>query len=278
MTPMKKLQDHFTRLNEFLLPIASKLELNKTEPKYNRNNFDSSVYTKGVESDFIRIYQDTKTDKLSFAFAFNNFNPDISKTEITVSIKNDKKFEAVHMNFDAFKDKLKGYLSILEVLNKTNSLNFESCVQALKSVFVFSQEYSAPDYRTMVSELIKNLTPTLEEVQDLKKAGSLVTSDLLAESKAINDKVVAYKAKLENTPKVKKLKERAKTIETDLGLAQNSLLTKVEAILKGDLAKSSNVRRKEFKTHILNELKASRNKKFLDQETINKIEKILEKI
>lgn len=175
------------------MPIASKLELNKTEPKYNYNSFDSSVYTKGVESDFIRIYQDTKSEKLSFAFAFNNFNPDISKTEITVSIKNDKKFEAVHMNFDSFKEKLKGYLSILEVLNKTNSLNFESCVQALKSVFVFSNEYVAPDYKSMVNGLIKNLTPTLEEVQDLKKAGSLVTSDLLAESKAINAKVVAYK-------------------------------------------------------------------------------------
>lgn len=279
MTPMKQFQDHFNRLNTYLGAIANKVELSKTAPKYNRYNSDfSSSYTKGVESDFIRVYQDTKSDKLSFAFAFNNFTPDINKTEISISIKKDKTFECVHMNIATFKEKMNGYLAILGVLEKSNSLNFESAVQSLKSIFVISNEYVDPDYKGMVSNVLKNAAKLNEEVEEHQKALKTVTAQLIQESKEINDKVAAYKSKLETSPKVIKLRKQAETTQDELKKLIIKITAQIDNEFKVQLMNHKNLRRKDFKQNIVNEITSAKNKKNIDSKALSEILNLLEKM
>lgn len=100
ITPMKRFKNHFAKLESFFSQheyIHGPISLNKVDSKYQRYSFYDSSKSKGVESDYIRIYEDrtqiidtksvdyyrTRNVYRSIAFVFNYIDIEIPTVQFT---------------------------------------------------------------------------------------------------------------------------------------------------------------------------------------------------
>ena len=161
-TPMKILKDTFEDLHQI---IGAPVELNKSAPKTHYGRNWETTTTKGVESDFIRIYK-TNSDNKSFSFSFDNL--DGKKGTITVVfkevLKDTDKFTSNTFNFDNFKTRLKTFIQTLKILQNTKSLNTESMKETVFAVFDLKSGIKARN------EILKEAVVSIkEEVKPFRK-------------------------------------------------------------------------------------------------------------
>jgi len=207
ITPMARLKDHFKRFDKNVASITSYFDLSKSKPKYNPypdfDNVSSShtysekdYYSKGVKSDFIKIYKLNGT-KDSFAFAFDNIDSDISKNLIAVTIKlTDKDIISVVCSFKEFKTKIKSLNGFLEVLNSMKQLNTTSLLATLDKTFgIKSPEQTADDISLEVKERVS------KEVTALKKEVTVKKRSLTSSNKKLATILEKYNEVVEATKK-----------------------------------------------------------------------------
>jgi hypothetical protein len=162
-TPMTLLKDKFKEFN-YLIDIKP-FELNKSEPKYVPyfvNLPDDRCQTKGVSSDFIRVYN--LNQKKSFAFAFNNLdgkNGTITVTfkETTSKTKSDLFIDRT-FDFETFKTNFKVLIQTLKILNKNNILNINTIEDSIFETF--NLKNSKEEKELLVQDTLKELKKELK--------------------------------------------------------------------------------------------------------------------
>jgi hypothetical protein len=130
----------------------------------------------------------------------------------------------------------------------------------------------------MVLNVLKNAAKLNEEVEEHQKALKIVTAQLIQESQEINDKVAAYKSKLETSPKVIKLRKQAETTQDELKKLIIKITNQIDNEFKVQLMNHKNLRRKDFKQNIVNEITSAKNKKNIDSKAVSEILNLLEKM
>lgn len=158
ITPMTRLKDTFKKVDNIVSNLTKIHSLSKSKPKYK----SYGEYTKGVESDFIKIYEVTN-DK-SFAFTFNGITSDTSKTLITTSIKIGDNIISTVDSFDQFKNKLKSLLSVLEVLNSMVYIDEKSLLDAIDKNFEISTTKINPE--DVAEDIIKNIGKEIKSMRE----------------------------------------------------------------------------------------------------------------
>jgi len=164
ITPMARLKSHFKTFEINIGNIASEFNLSKSAPKYNPYGGESGYggSSKGVKSDFIKIYKINEKD--SFAFSFNGITSDTTKTLITVSIKHNEDLVSVVTSFEGFKAKIKSLNSVLEVLSSMEKLSGKSLLSTIDNTFGINTPESS------IEEVSKQIKQKItEEVSIIKK-------------------------------------------------------------------------------------------------------------
>lgn len=197
---------------------------------------------------------------------------------MSVSIRNKGKYEVVHLDIDSFKEKMNGYLALVEVLSKSKSLNFESCIFGLKSIFTLNTEYVQPNYKVIGKNLLTKLDKEIttyklneSEISDCKKK-------LSAHSKEVTEKVKAYKEKLESSASIKKIHTKLADTLAVQEVKIKEIIDAVEQTVKDTLLTHKNVRKKDLIENIYNELNSPKNRALLGQDTLGKIKTFLDKM
>lgn len=258
MTPMQMTSHHFKTLDSFILKDAFyKNELVKKTPKYKDGTCD---FTKGVESDFIRFYTERVNKSFSIGFAFNNYAPDISKTEVSISIKKNKSFESVHIGLEEFKEKMNALNKILPVLEKTKVLSPEAIVNTVKSVFAFSKEYEKPNLKSIVTHLEKTLKSELEslEIEESKIKSNI--EELKKSNIEIEKKVTEYKKKLLKSPKRVKLGKEIVASEDKIKKLKQNIQETYNKTISAEIKKHRHVKPSEIRKEVSDLLNSSKGK------------------
>lgn len=176
-----KLKHYFDLMSK---DFGKPVELNKSSPKdkYYYSWNDESSRTKGVESDFIRIYTfgAIKNKVMSFAFAFTT-PEDFNKTLITVTFKiGDEITQGSTYNFEKFKEKVKEFTKVISILRDLGNLNVHGVETSLKKIFEFdkqktSNEALIADYEKKLKKLNTDIEEKLLLLRDEhgKKKASL---------------------------------------------------------------------------------------------------------
>jgi len=258
MTPMQITSQHFKTLDSFILKESFyKNELVKKAPKYKYGTCD---FTKGVESDFIRFYTERANKAFSIGFSFNNYNQDVKKTEVSISIKKNKNFESVHIGLEEFKEKMNALNKILSVLEKTKALSPEAIVNTIKSVFAFSKEYEKPNLKSVLSNLEKTLKSDLEALEIEESQIKLNIDELKKSNIEIEKKVSEYKKKLLKSPKRVKLGKEIVISEDIIKKLKEKIQETYNKTISAEIEKHRNVRPSEIRKEISDLLKDSKGK------------------
>lgn len=204
-TAMTRLKDPMTKLKKAIGGIiTNEKALNKSQPKYNprASYYGENSYSKGVESDFIRIYE-TSEDK-SFAFAFNNIELGVDKTLIIVSTKEGKDIESRVFSYNDVKAKIAEATRTVALLKDLGTLSEESLYLSLDKVFKISD--NSDDESTVkgiVSQIKKENRKTAKDLEKAKAESEKLQKDIDADKTLIQ----SVKDKVKNETEYLKLKE-----------------------------------------------------------------------
>lgn len=141
-TPMSKLSNHFKTLEGFLPSDVSYVSLNKAGSHYKHHvgywDHDESEYTKGVHSDYIRIYKSAMSFT-SVAFSFSYINQE--EPQITAIMKKLVRNKPVYQS-----SKILGYDEFRKLFNEFNAYlkehpikNFDQFVAFFMAQFLMGQ-------------------------------------------------------------------------------------------------------------------------------------------
>jgi hypothetical protein len=216
VTSIKKLKDHFEKLKGF---FGKPIDLNKSSPK---NDSYHEYQSKGVESDFVRIFKINKERFIESSFAFSFTNPeDSEKTLIAMSLKikntmnnQEELLNGSLYNVIQMKDKIREFVKVLELLKKINNYNPESVQEAVKTIFEFEKQ------NTQTEEMIKKAKK--EILQYVKTLDNELIETVESYDKKLdeyNKKKKSFeklREKIDNKLGISKLKERLKELETQM--------------------------------------------------------------
>lgn len=191
MTIVKKFSDSLKNLTQVLKPLGVQvIALNGSKPKYIPYHYSSdSSYTKGVDSDHIKIFQLSK--EKSFAFAFNftkSATPFIMVTTKTKGKKDQETFNSSKLNEEGFKVSLKSFISKLKLLD---SLDENTVLTLVESEFIQGREY---DSSTEVLEAVNKVEKDVL-LLEAKRKSNIIKKRELEESLAANKKIMDSKVK-----------------------------------------------------------------------------------
>lgn len=193
-TPMTKMQEHFRKLNELTSLIVNKIELTGRERKVNYYTYSES---KGIDSDFIRIYANKSDKDQSFAFAFNNYQEGVEKTQIIVSIKENQNLISSHFSFADFKEKFREFLTLVSILKDSDALTYKSLKTTCDKVFSVSKGFGAVDYTAVAIQITNQLQKEVKEYSKLSSKLNQQRDVNRSTGKEISLKLEAYRKKLE---------------------------------------------------------------------------------
>jgi hypothetical protein len=194
MTPMAYLKEHF----EILKSIIGKkpVELNKSSPKTHYHCYET-IESKGVHSDFIRIYQISKTQ--SFAFAFNGLEGKDGTITALWKIEGNSNTSDVYkekiFKFEEFKSKLKMFNQTLSILKKSKALNIESQKETFNTVFDIAnsmkdKEILLKECLTEIKNEIKSkLKKDTDKLQKVSSEKSRLETNLYSVKRELNYEV-----------------------------------------------------------------------------------------
>jgi len=265
MTPMQYLKDYFKELEELL---GRPVELSKTNPKYDPYGGEQGLgqYTKGVGSDFIRIYKIKKSpsvfSKNSFAFAFNGLEGKTGTITITLKeIKNEKeKYHTKILKFEEFKEKLKYFIKTIKILKNSQENKLFITEDNIKKTIneIFDIRNSEKEIKEMIKEEEKRFKEELKRTK-----GRLMRTKNKFNSKTKNleeleNKLEKEVEELKEELGIKRLEEELKKKREKLNKAvkkQKEEITKLErevGRMRYDLMRVE----REYKEEINNYLKS----------------------
>lgn len=236
ITPMKRYKTSLDNFRSNLYPLTNEISLNKSEPKsipwvFSRGDKTS---TKGVENDFVLIFQDKKNEDLSIAFTFTYIDKSVNEQTVAGSFKygrNDGEIKmGTEMSLEEFKSSINAFNKKIPTIK---NLTFEKIVdefnnQFVKQEFNFSKELAQAD--TEIAKFIKNKT---KEIQ-LDKI-----NDLVKESRTIREEAEAkITKKIKSSPEYKEREQLlAKLNKLNQALETKRILFEKEELL-GDKKKA----------------------------------------
>lgn len=210
MTPMKRLSTNMQQLRKHLKPFFTEISLNKTESKYNYSSMEKS---KGVDSDFLLIFESNENKQLSCAFEFSYFNLDVSQQKVTASIKNGPSnhdiISSMPLSLNDFKLILNEFNRWLELktLNTKKNISFE-IIDCFSDMFLQSKldiENEIKIKRQELDNFIKINSENLK-IPELTLKNNESTQILMKATKLL-------KNKLEETEEFKELEKVKKRME-----------------------------------------------------------------
>lgn len=236
MTPMKRYKTGIDNFRNSISYLVNEINLNKSEPKSIPWVFakDDKTSTKGVENDFVLIFQDKNNRDLSIAFTFNYIGKNVDEQTVAGSFKygnNEGELKmGSSMNLEEFKSSLNSFNKKIPTIK---NLTFEKVVEEFNNQFVkqefnLSKELNQAD--TEIAKFIKNKT---KEIQ-LDKI-----NDLVKESRTIREEAEAkITKKIKNSPEYKEREQLlAKINKLDQALETKRILFEKEELL-GDKKKA----------------------------------------
>ena len=137
MTPMKKYRFNIDRLREVIKPFSKEISLNKVDAKSTPWSWDrQSTTTKGVDSDFIMIFQEFGSE-MSFAFTFTYINLESNKQTVAASIKMDGDITmGAELPLSDFAYKINELVIQLESLKNSPNFGFHTAIDEFSKLFL----------------------------------------------------------------------------------------------------------------------------------------------
>jgi hypothetical protein len=247
MTPMKRLSGSFDNLQALLPRYARILDLNKAKARSIPWPYSGGRdKTRGVVSDFIRIYTSDYANGTTVAFSFSYLEgePTVSASQkISVAHQDDQYFFSFAMSLDEFRVALNNFNKLLDAKVKVDpAYNFGDFVEIFVSQFlknpvdeksdvgVLSTQYTdmSAQFRRNVKALelqVKSKESELVEARKQVEKGVLLLPDSIEINrlqKLINDlqlRVKASRVDLEKTHKVLEIRSNI----TDIKLQMTAL-------------------------------------------------------
>lgn len=226
LTPMKRYQESFNTFKSLMPSSTKEYSLNKSEPRkidwQFRNN--DVEYTKGIKSDFVRIYEGA--NNVSVAFTFTYIGKDQDDQMITPSVKNiyldgsiiaSEPIKAVD-----FSIKLKAFNKSMKdqkMKNKINEKGFVAFVEEF-TLFFLNEKINLKEEMKKVDIKVKDFFIKANEKFDLK--GSMSENDMLR---------IDYDTALEKSnKKIKSLPESKRKLELLKELSEIEDILKIKVV------------------------------------------------
>lgn len=273
ITPMKRYTFQMQELNSQLKSFLSRKTLNKSEPKNYYSNHES-LYTKGVQNDFIVIFSENLTG-VSFALAFNYIGLAVSEQTVKATVKISPYDGGIksseEMTLDEFKNKLTFFNKWLAENNVKHCKSNDSSlliIDKFSDIFTNKQlnikkevERNQKKLNEIILEKEKDLNilslaqKLSASKEDLKKANSLILNNIenspeFKELKKIEKRaaeligiVNANRNSLEKDMKVLDLSNNVDVCSLNLNLANISLAELVKEELSKVVVKKPKLKR-----------------------------------
>ncbi len=237
ITPMKRYKTAIDNLRSQVGFYAHEFTLNKSESKSIPWPFvrGDKYETKGVEADFIMIFESTENKGFSFALTFTYMNKTKEEQMVCGSVKFGDQYDQTRygeaMNLEKFKESLN---TLNKKLNNLKHKNYDEIINAFSEIFLQSTFSLASDIEIASREVekfmnAKKIELALEQAVDLAKVArvqhetatanvnkALQDSDAYKEREALIerlarlDKVIANKKVLLNKQEDVAAKEKEK--------------------------------------------------------------------
>lgn len=222
MTPMKRYKSSIDKLRNQLSSVTREVALNKSESKhipwpYSRNGETS---TKGVESDFILIFQDRANPDLSFAFTFEYIDKTPEQQTVSGSIKyGDKDGElkmGSPMNMEEFRTSLSSFNKNLEEIRLKGKMEFNLVIEKFSETFLkaeFKLSNELKNASKSVATFLKNKASELN-LNSLEKMVEVTQSAREEAEINIGKKIKLSPAYKEREKLIERLKQLDKMLDT----------------------------------------------------------------
>ena len=219
---------HFQKLTG-LKPI----NLNKVSSKYVWHyTYSKSYETKGVDSDFIRIYKIDQNNSVAFAFNYKN----LDEPHVIVSIKTGDNIDYSKHSENGFKAKFSTMMSVLKVLNKTNGINTKSLKESVNSVFINNSDINVDkEYDDLLKEAKKEVSKKKRKYEKNLKELALVEDELKTIKNLILKKKEQFNKKYNIEELEKKLRDARKKQKTAVANLEEKLELGKIKVKKRDL-------------------------------------------
>lgn len=260
-TPMSVLKAHFNNFEDIISDFIntkamSKLELNKSRSHYNPHGKPS----KGVSSDFIRIYQDKtnvvgkkkpnddcvpdRNEYNSFAFVFNYMEVDEPYVVVTVKIDG-KHYTSSHAySIDAMKSTMSSfneYLKRIEIKHPTRLMKL------IQDIFIndddTNEEEAIVKAVSSINETLSNLNKDIEDKQKIHNSVKVMYINSLNK----------YEEELKTSEEYENFKE----LKKQLRLAEEKL-SKKERKLKSSYGIKSKKSKLQDESFVLSKLRCEK--------------------
>jgi len=205
---VKRLKYYFDILGK---EFGSHIDLNKTSPKTYRGET-----SKGVESDYIRIYKMGVIDKKSFNFAFAITNPEDSEKsliQVTYKIGEDILASKIY-KLEAFKEKMKEFVNLIAILKSINNKNSESIKESIHVIFEFdSKKLTDSD---ILNECKEKIAEASKEIDASLKKTEKSHNSVKNKRKKLNLEIDSLKNKRIKELGIDELRKKLKILEAIL--------------------------------------------------------------
>lgn len=257
-TPMKSLKHQFETLNGLMPYQVNVSNLNKAKPRYNPYawHYGESSYSKGVKSDFIRIYQ-TQNSNISVGLAFSYLDgntPQVMATKRTVNGKDKDHTWAVSapMTIETCRHALN---LLIKNMQSANEVSYDMFIQLFAGVFLESDLKDSDEVKEAIAnynELLVHEKNQLEKYhdEDTKIKASLADAkeryrDIIDESdeqaevnrisaelKKAQNKLSQRREKEQQSLGIKSLTSQRKVIESQIYALKSTISGKKSTFMK----------------------------------------------
>lgn len=248
MTPMKRLS---TGINQFRGQVSGyfkEINLNKSAPKYNPTAWrdsDTSSYSKGVENDFIMIFNCKGIDP-SFAISFTYIGLEADKQRVEVSIKKGKDNSSIvssgELTIEEFRLKLNEINKAFQEKSYLKNRDETSILEKVSEIFL-SQTY---DLKGEIKVATKNINKLREQKRKEYDIDTL-ESNVVTTTNAYDSAEKKAKRAINNSSE----KSAVDHLEALLVEAKLNLKNKIEDIEKKYLLESLGQAKQEAKVQLV---------------------------
>jgi hypothetical protein len=235
-TFVKKFSQQMKTIEESIQSLNVKVVgLNHVERKSSRYNHDGDYLTKGVDSDFVKIFQIGVGLNFAFSFFFNK----VDEPYIVASFKQNSKItSSANYKEESFKKNLNQFVKLLKILKTADSLTSKSVISTFISTFLDGYEFNE---REAISSVIAAVTP---EIKKLKLKYDSKIKEKENTSKTVSSKKLKIKKAVDNVKKELNIDCLKQKYDEAL-----SMVWALEEKLKKE-AKLSNYEKKEYQLNI----------------------------
>lgn len=164
ITPMKRLSTGINDFRNNVKPFFREVNLNKSAPKYNAYAWrdDKNSYSKGVENDFIMIFNPHMIGP-SFAISFTFLELPLEKQKVEITIKkgvdNNSIVTSGELSVEEFKTKLKEINKAFQEKSYMKNRDETAIIEKVSEIFL-SQKY---DLRGEIKQATKDIAKLREQ-------------------------------------------------------------------------------------------------------------------